>query len=326
MTIDQQALLGPRRLLLTAADNTEAHPRLAVAIGAAAVSATSIFIALASQAPGTASFYRCALALPLLFAIAVRERRRTRRISRHELFVATAAGVLFAGDMLLWTQAIYDVGAGVSTVLVNVQVVFVPLLALAIDREPISRRFLAALPFAAIGVVLAGGLLDHRVAGTHLVRGTIYAVLAALCYSGFLFILRRSGRTAPVVQSYTAVTAVTAVASCAGGLAWNGFSAAPRLGALGWLALAGICGQVIGWLLVARGSPHLDSQVSSVLLLLTPVGSLMLGALVLAQVPTLLQLVGSLLVLACASFVARQQHAGGVRLAEGERPPRSTPS
>jgi len=53
-----------------------------------------------------------------------------------------SAGALFAGDMLLWTQAIGEVGAGLSTVLVNVQVVMVALLAWAVDREPVPHRFL----------------------------------------------------------------------------------------------------------------------------------------------------------------------------------------
>ncbi|WP_034274444.1 hypothetical protein [Haloechinothrix halophila] len=55
------------------------------------------------------------------------------------------AGALFAAEALLWTQAIYQVGVGLSAVLVNTQVVMVPLLAVVIDREPLSRRFLVIL-------------------------------------------------------------------------------------------------------------------------------------------------------------------------------------
>lgn len=288
-------------------------PRIATGLGALVVSATAIFVDLSHARPGTSSFYRCLLALPFLVPLAAAEARRTRRLTRREVAVAAVAGVLFAGDMLLWTQAIYDVGAGISTVIVNVQVVIVPLLALAVDREPISRLFAATLPVMALGVVLAGGLIGQRTGGTHAVRGTVEAVLAALCYSGFLFIVRRSGRQAPVLQSYTVVIASGTVASCVGGVLWHGLTLDPSPAALGWLALAAVFGQVAGWLLVAQATPKLDSQSSSVLLLLTPVGSLLLAALALGQAPTALQLAGSLLVLVCAVIVARQ----GQRKASG---------
>lgn len=44
---------------------------------------------------------------------------------------------------LLWTRAIVEIGAGLSIVLVNLQVVLVPLLAWLVDREPVTRRFLS---------------------------------------------------------------------------------------------------------------------------------------------------------------------------------------
>jgi len=286
------------------------HPYTAVAAGAVAVSATAIFVDLAGLQPGTASFYRCVLALPFLLPLAWSERRRTQPLGRRELLAAVLAGVLLASDMLLWTQAIYDVGAGISTVIVNVQVILVPLIALAVDREPITRLFLATLPVMVLGVLLAGGVLDHRVGGTHTVRGTVEAVLAALCYSGFLFMLRRSGKGTRVLQSYVVLIVATAAASCAGGALWHGFTFAPPLAALGWLALSAICGQVVGWLLVARNAQKLTSESASVLLLLTPIGSLVLGALVLGQRPTALQLAGSLVILGCAAIIATMGRRG----------------
>ncbi len=281
-------------------------PRVGVALGAIAVSATAIFVDLSGAQPGTASFYRCLLALPLLAPAALLEARRERRLTRGEMATATLAGVLFAGDMVLWTQAIFDVGAGISTVIVNVQVIIVPLLAWAIDRESLSRWFVVTLPIMIVGVVLAGGVIDHGTLGTHAVRGTVEAVIAAFCYSGFLFIIRRSGKQTPVLQSYWLVIAAAAVCSCALGALWHGLTLDPPLAALGWLALSALCGQVLGWLLVARATPKLDSQSASVLLLLTPVGSLLLAAVFLSQSPTALQLAGSLVVLGCAALIARQ--------------------
>lgn len=271
-----------------------------MALGALGVSASAIFIDLSGTSPGTATFFRCVLALPLLWPLAATERHREGGISSRRQLVAVAAGVLFAGDALLWTQAIYEIGAGLSTVLVNAQVVLVPLLALLIEHEPVGRRLLLILPAMIAGILLTGGVFETGATGSSPTWGTIHAVLAALCYSGFLFLLRHGGHTEPVVQSYrNVVVAAAAVALLAGGL-WQGVTLQPGWVALGWLVVTAICGQVLGWLLVAQAAPHLSSAVGAVLLLLTPVGALVLSALVLGEHPTALQLVGCMLVLASA--------------------------
>ncbi|MEV0800752.1 EamA family transporter [Kribbella sp. NPDC050281] len=51
-----------------------------------------------------------------------------------------------------------------------------------------------------------------------------------------------------------------------------------------------------------QASPHLPSHVGAALLMLTPVGALALGALVLGERPTPLQLLGCVLILAGSYF------------------------
>lgn len=270
---------------------------LVTSIGALGVATSGLFVALSATSPGTASFFRCVLALPLLVALALGERGATGRMSSAQRGWAAAAGVLFAADALLWTQAIYEVGVGLSAVLVNTQVVMVPLLAVAIDREPLSRRFLVILPVIVAGALLTGGVFETGVTGSAPVAGTVHAVLAALCYSGFLFLLRRGGPDRPLVGSYLVTVVSAAAVAVLGGSVWGGFDAAPGWAALGWLALTAICGQVLGWLFVAVASPRLPVEVGSALLLLTPAGALLLAAVVLAEVPSALQILGCVLVL-----------------------------
>lgn len=283
-------------------------PVLEMSAGALAVSASPVFIALSGTSPGTASWYRCLLALPVLAGLAGREWRREGRFPARRVPLAAVAGVLFAGDMLLWTRAIAEVGAGLSTVLVNAQVVIVPLLAFAIDREPPGRRYLFYLPWLVVGVVLTGGVLEQGVSGSNPAWGTAHAILAAVCYSGFLYLLRRGGQRGPVVQSYTVVIAVAAVASLLAGAVWGGVDLAPGWAGVGWLALTAGCGQVVGWLLVARATPRLSSGAGAALLMLTPVGALVLGALVLGERPSVSQLVGAAVMLFSAYAATNRRH------------------
>jgi drug/metabolite transporter (DMT)-like permease len=165
-------------------------------------------------------------------------------------------------------------------------------------------RFALSLPVLLCGVVLAGGVLEGGVEGADPVLGTVHAILAAVCYSGFLFLLRRGGQRGQTLQSYLDVTASAGLVSLLAGVWLTGLDLTPGWAALGWLALVAVCGQVLGWLLVALAGPHLPSHTGAALLLLTPVGAIALGALVLGERPTSLQLAGCVLILASAMFTA----------------------
>ncbi|MHC9292940.1 DMT family transporter [Mycobacterium sp. LTG2003] len=285
------------------------RPALITALGALGVSASGLFVALSAASPGTASFFRCVFALPLLALPAIAERRRRGAPTARHHRCAAAAGILFAADALLWTKAIYEVGVGITAVLVNTQVVIVPLLARFIDGESLSRQFVALLPVVVVGTVLTGGILEAEVKGTAPVAGTVHAALAALCYSVFLFLLRRGGADRPPVQSYVTIMASAALAALAGGALWGGVTLMPGWQATGWLVLTAITGQVLGWLLVALGSPLLRAVVSSALLLLTPIGALALAAVFLRQVPSTGQWVGCILILGSAYLITVRSSA-----------------
>lgn len=271
-----------------------------MALGALGVATSGVFVDLSGTSPGTATFFRCLLALPLLWPLARSERRHEGGLSWRGGAVAAVAGVLFAGDALLWTQAVFEVGAGLTAVLVNTQVVIVPLLTALIDREPLRRAFLIVLPVMAAGILLTGGIFETGASGSAPVRGTVHAILAAWCYSVFLFLLRRSGHTGHVVQSYRVVLVSAAIVGIVVGGLWQSVTVTPGWAALGWLALTAVCSQICGWLLVALVTSQLSSTVSAALLTLTPVGALALAAVVLDQQPTVLQLVGCGLVLISA--------------------------
>ena len=84
--------------------------------------------------------------------------------------MAVVSGVLFAIDLILWHHSIEDVGAGLATVLANIQVVLVPLVAWFALSERLSRRVLIALPVTLLGVVLISGVAEHGAYGANPTR------------------------------------------------------------------------------------------------------------------------------------------------------------
>ena len=63
--------------------------------------------------------------------------------------------------------------------------------------------------------------------------------------------------------------------------------------------------QVLGWLLISASLPRLPAAHTSLLLTIQPVGSVVLGALLFAEAPSGLQLVGVAAILAGLVMVAR---------------------
>ncbi|WP_291793803.1 DMT family transporter [Brevibacterium sp.] len=272
--------------------------------GALCLSVSAILVKLAGVDAATTAMLRCALAVLVLVPLAIGEQRRRGCLSRPGIGWAAIAGVALGIDYAAWTAAIYQVGAGISTVLINVQVIVLPLLALFIDREPIARRFLRALPLMLLGMSFVGGIWDVAALGMRTVTGTLLGLLAGLSYGAYLFLTRRAALDEPgrVIQPLTWATASAAVTTAL--LAT--FTGGPRLTGIGvrsWMLLIvlAVLGQVVAWLLVHHGSARLVPSTTAALLLVQPVLALALSAAVLSEHPTRLQILGAIIVIAAVA-------------------------
>ncbi|WP_243417941.1 DMT family transporter [Actinomycetospora cinnamomea] len=284
--------------------------RLVAVAGSLCIAFSPIFIALADVSPGTATVFRCLLALPLLVPLALLERRRRLRavsVTGNRPWLLLLGGALLGVDMTLWTESISAVGAGVSTVLVNVQVVILPLLAFLVLGERVRRTFVLAVPVMLVGVALAGGLVGdpEAVSGPAPVRGTVTALIAAAAYAGYLLLVRLGAGEGQRFAPVAVATAGAAVASFLLGSLWQGVDLTPDVRALAWLVVLAVVGQVMGWVLIASALPRLPSSTGASILLLQPVGAVLLGAVVLAERPGVLQLIGCAVVLAAVAVAAR---------------------
>ncbi len=275
------------------------HVRLLALSGATAIAFSSTLVALSRASPSTAAIFRCAYALPPLAYLAYREDRRHGRRTLIERRAALLSGVFFAADLVLWHTSIEDVGAGLATVLANGQVVLLPLLAWGLRSEFPGRRLIAAIPVAALGVLLISGVVGHHAYGRNPTAGALYGVGAGVAYAAFLFLLREGGtdlrRTAGQLFDSTLVATVVAAAI---GVVIGDASFVPTWPGAGWLIVLAFTSQVIGWLLIARSLPRAPAALVAVLLTFQPLGSVAIAAVVLGEAPSMLQLVGVAVVVA----------------------------
>jgi drug/metabolite transporter (DMT)-like permease len=291
--------------------SVDGHERSLALLGAITIAFSSILVRLSDASPSTAAIFRCVYALPLLGFLAWLEDRRLGPRTWRERAPGLAAGVFFAADLLLWHNSIADVGAGLATVLANIQVVLVPLVAWAVLSERPSGAILAALPIALIGVLLISGVLDHSAFGRHPTRGTLFGLGAGVAYVGFLLLLRRGGadlrRTAGPLFEATGVAAVLCVLA---GVVIGDARLVPAWPSAGWLIILGLSSQVMGWMLIATSLPRLPAALTSVLLTVQPIGSVLLGVLIFSESPSPLQLLGVVLILAAVVAAGRRVRGG----------------
>jgi drug/metabolite transporter (DMT)-like permease len=276
-----------------------ARPGAAGALGAMAIAFSGILVRLADVSPSTAAVFRCLYALPPLAVLAWWERQRfgPRPIRQRQL--AWIAGVFFALDLVFWHNSIAYVGAGLATVLGNMQVVLVAFLAWVFLREPVGWRLVAAIAVVVAGVVLISGVLEEGAFGSNPALGVLFGALTSLAYAGFILVLRQGNRDIrrPAGPLFDA-TAVATLASAAAGLILGELDLAPGWDETGWLVLLALTAQVAGWLLISVSLPRLPAALTSVILMIQPVASVALSMAILGEEPSGLQLAGVGLVLA----------------------------
>jgi drug/metabolite transporter (DMT)-like permease len=273
------------------------NPVLTAGLGAACISASAILIKLADTGAATAAFYRCLLALPVLITLALVEQRRRGPRPLGARAGAFLAGLCLSVDLVLWNHTIAEVGAGVATVLGNLQILFVAFAAWAVFRERPDGRFLIALPVVMAGVVLVSGMVGGAASGTDPAAGIGYGLGTSLAYSAFLLIMRRTSRHTPHVAGPLAeATAGAGLGAVLLGLVFGELQFRIGWPTFGWLLLLAMSSQTIGWLMITSSLPRLPAAISSLTLLLQPAASMLLAAAVLSERPTLIQIAGAAVV------------------------------
>ena len=275
--------------------------------GILCISFSAVFVRLAAVSPVTATFFRGAYAVPVLLIIWLAQKSRDRR-GRRERWLAIVSGLLLALDLNLWHESIALLGAGLGTVIANVQVVFVAAAAWWWYGERPTAARIATIAAVLGGVVLTSGLARHDAYGARPVAGSIIGVLAGVVYAAFLIVYRDANRTpgprsGPLLDSTAGM--VAGALACA--LFDPHFTLAPTLTASLWLVLLAIGSQVIGWLLIGTALPKLPVAETSVLLLGQPVFTVIWGVLLFDERLSVLQWLGSAIVLAGVAVLSLQR-------------------
>ncbi len=269
------------------------HPRTAAVVGALCIAFSGIFFRLSGVSPATATFFRCLYALPVLGLVALGERRRYGPFEPRNHAIALGAGLFFAADLLFWHHAVNDVGAGLATVVANLQVVVVAAVAWIALHERPSRAVGIAIPVMLVGALLISGVIGSGAYGADPQLGVTLGLVSAVAYAGYLLLTRQGnpGGLRPGTMLFDASLATAVVAAIVGTLLGE-LDLVPTWPAHGWLLLVALTSQVAGYLLISASLPRLPAALTSVILLAQPVATVIAAGVLLSEAPSPVQLAG----------------------------------
>jgi drug/metabolite transporter (DMT)-like permease len=266
---------------------------VAALLGATCIAFSGVFYLFAAVSPSTGTFYRAFFGLPLLVLVAVLEWRRYGPLPRDAVRLAAIAAIFFTGDLMFWHHAIEAVGAGLGTVLGNLQVIIVGLVAWMLLGERPSRATMLALPIVLVGVVLISGVVGAGAYGSNPQLGVILGLLTAVCYAAYLLTIRRGGRDGRRPAGPVAIaTGIVVICSFVIGRVVGDLDLTPGPPSIFWLVMLGVTSQSAGYLLISVSLPRLPAIITSVILLCQPVMSMALAMVLLGESPSSTQLLG----------------------------------
>ncbi len=215
------------------------------------------------------------------------------------LAVAALAGVAFTGDLMFWHNAIEAVGAGLATVLGNLQVIIVGFFAWLLLGERPSRATLLALPIVLAGVILISGVVGSGAYGANPQLGRHPRHRHGDLLLGLP--AAHPARVAEIIAGRPARWPSRRSSSCCA-RSRSARSAAPSTSRRGRRACSGWRCSVSprsrpGYLFISISLPRLPAIVTSIILLSQPVMSMGLAMVLLGETPSSTQLFGVVLVI-----------------------------
>ena len=248
-------------------------PLAAMALGAALISTSAVFVEWVRIGPTASAFWRVALAAAMLTLAFLRPALRTHwRPPPRVLGLVALAAAFFALDLWMWHRSILYAGVGLATLLGNFQVFALAGFGALALGEHGGWRLWAGLLLALAGLALllapGWGAFDARFR-----LGVAYGLGTAVAYAGFLLAFRaaqarRAGTSNEALLWWLCLGSALALLP----MALAGGEALPPQGARDWAALLAyaLIAQVFGWLVIGKVMPKLAAGVLGLCLLLQP--------------------------------------------------------
>jgi len=294
------------------------NPLVVLIFGAICVSFAPVFVKLIGAerlGPTAMGFWRTLFGGLILFGLAIVRGGRLLLAPRLYLF-SLLAGFIFFLDLFLWHRSVLYCGAGMSTILANLQVFMTAILSYFIFRETLTLRFWVAAISAIAGVALLVGLATDEVIFSHeYLLGIVFGLATAVVYANYLITMRWSGfrEAAPDILVFMAWTSLHAALFLGLSVAIEGVPVLPP-DSTTWFYLVslGLVAQALGWWAIAWSLARVVTAKAGLILLMQPTLAMVWGVLMFSEQFELTQGLGAVITLVAI-------YCGGLRSNDSDR-------
>ncbi len=256
------------------------------------VSFSGIFVRLANETGFISAFYRILFALLFIAPVYL---TRKRRGNLADIVACLLGGFLFGYELALWNMSVVLLNATIPTLLVNLSCIWIGLFSFLVLKERISLAHWIGTAIALIGVVVIIGytsILELKIE-----KGVLYAILCSVMISVYTLLVKKARNRIDSIS----VLFYTLLGSLIGLITWAliGKENLRPLSNLSWPYLIGlgILVQGFGYLSINYALGYISSAKVTLMLLLQPVFTGLLAAVLLDEKLKTSQILGSTIVL-----------------------------
>ncbi len=267
-----------------------------LALAIAAISSAAVLVREADAPAIVIAAFRIGLASAPLLMIGV-ARGEFPGTKGQTLLLSIAAGVFMALNFGFWTASLQQTSVATSVALVASTPLLVALLSGPLLGEPPSKGIWAGLALAVAGGAIM--VLEDIGEGTDTLMGDLFALLGAVFATAYILIgrvvgIRGVGWRSYVTTAYAVAALLLIAAALVDGSSFGGYSGRTYV----FLVLLALVPQLIGHTALNRSLGYLPAVTVAIAILGEPIGATILASVFLGEAPSLIEVVGSMLLIA----------------------------
>ena len=288
----------------------EKNPIIMIVIGVLGISLSSIFVKLSLAPSSVTAAYRLTWTVALMVPIVMGKRtvrQELLQINRKALILSCVSGLFLAIHFILWFESLFFTSVASSTTIVCTEVIWVSLGFCLFLKGHLTRKAVGAIGVTLIGSILIA-YVDSTV-GSMQLYGDILALLAAIAVAVYVLI-------GGIVRKQVSTTVYTFIVygSCAIILLLVCMIQGYGLFEYGWSAvivgfLLAVFSTILGHSIFSWCLKYFSPSFVSASMLCEPVVAAILAIFIFHEMPTILQILGSILIVGGVFYYSKIEQA-----------------
>ena len=234
--------------------------------------------------------------------------RNLLKIKLKDLWIFVAGGVVgMFGLNICYNFAISELSLSLAAVLLSLSPVFVLFMAAILFKEKITSKKVICMTIAIAGCVLASGVLESASTMRWSVKGIIVGTIGAFFYGLYGIISKTAmerGYHAFTTTFYCLFMVMLVVITLTNWKLVTNVVVANPVKMSVFLVIHSLCTSVLPYILYTFSIRYIDAGMASILASGEPVAAMIFGVIFFSEIPTVLSVVGILLVIVALALLS----------------------